>query len=169
MGDRTQVNLRVDPERKEEWVNYVEGSPEVENLTQLIRLAVTRHINDDVQGDNPEVSVDTSDIEQSLTRLENKMDALSDDVGVVKDEATPSVSRSASKALPDQEEVFTVLPSGDGPEDGITPPEVAQRIYGVNVGEMEIAKVSYVLPALHYEMSAVRWEEETLRFWKEDD
>jgi hypothetical protein len=163
MPDRTQINLRVDPQQKGEWVEYVENNAEVNSLAQLVRIGVSQYINDGGSGIEGDVTVDTGDMEQSLTRLENKIETLTDDVQVVKSEVT-GIGSPVPSLFPDPNDVFEAIPSGNGPEDGITPQTLDEKFPDMD-GIPEVAT------KLERNMSVVKKTPpgQRTKYWKEDD
>lgn len=93
---RTQINIKVSPDQKREWEDAAENHPEVESLSHLIRLSVTREIKDAAQ-DQQQASQDAggdvaasvaADVDESLMRIERKIKAVSEGVDDIKAEFT---------------------------------------------------------------------------------
>lgn len=161
MTERSQINLRVDSELKDEWKEYIEETGEFQTLTDLIRTAVIRHINGTNQGD-VSVDVDTDEIEQSLNRLETAVDDLSDDVDIVKREVT---SPDQQTGLPASNIVLNQLPPEDDPNGGRSPYAVADLL-GAKEGFVED-----VLNDMFHDLSIVKRREldnGEYVYWKED-
>lgn len=131
--DKENVNLWVDPERKNRWEKYLAEESEHQYLSQLIRQAVEREIQDetgtsanlseDVAGHFDDLRGSIDHVEQVMQEVESRLSGLERQV---RDD--PAVRQLAN-------EVFEILPSKAGIKDyetniadGATPPEhVAPR------------------------------------------
>lgn len=77
MGDKTQIHIQVEKEKKKNWGEYAEEHPEIpsSNLSQLIRRAVYNEI----EGSHSESSndgtatVDLSEVTEQQARTESEM------------------------------------------------------------------------------------------------
>jgi len=106
MGDEktTQVNVKLPLSQKREWEQYVEESEETTSLSHLIRLSVEREINDEriaggdgeigIDGEELDLDVDVTPIEERLTEVEGTLDRLID-----------AVESIETKEIADEEEI----------------------------------------------------------------
>lgn len=72
MGDKKQINLRVDSSQKEEWEEYIENSGRYSSLSGLIRASVEAEItgeSDNEQASSPAQSQDIESMKQDLERV----------------------------------------------------------------------------------------------------
>jgi|GEM_PF-3431601 len=72
MGEKVQINMRVDPEFKREVESYVEESNEYTSVTGLIRGAVNAKLktgDDPIQQSSPAIQSDVQDIKDDLERV----------------------------------------------------------------------------------------------------
>ncbi|WP_254273739.1 hypothetical protein [Haloarcula marina] len=75
MGDKTQVNIRIDETKKEDWCEYAEESAEYTSLSHLMRLAVEREM---AGTHSPESAQDAEvDLAPLLSRIEELDDTVS--------------------------------------------------------------------------------------------
>jgi hypothetical protein len=129
---RPQINIRVDTERKERWMEVAEESPQYNGLTHLIRLAVEKELADNF-GDSGtvdatldsestdllrEVSGTTERVEQGVTDLKARLRQVEERIG----ESGPRFSFKAA--------VRESLPEADSenPESGFTLTQIAARL-----------------------------------------
>ncbi|MFD1644657.1 hypothetical protein [Haloarchaeobius litoreus] len=128
--DKESVNLWVDPERKARWKQFVDEESDFQYLSQLIRKAVEREIQ---QSDDDGKAVELSEnvvghfdnLQNSIAELEQVMQEAEKRLSGIEREVRddPQVRQLAN-------EVFEILPSMDEIKhyeihiaDGATPPE----------------------------------------------
>jgi translation initiation factor 2B subunit (eIF-2B alpha/beta/delta family) len=70
---KTQINLKIEQERKDEWEQFAEEQPDMASLTALIRRAVSEYIQtDDENGEPAEVEqLLVNQFEQVQSRLDS--------------------------------------------------------------------------------------------------
>ena len=108
-SDRTQINITVNPERKERWEEYVNENNEASSLSHLIRLSVEREINRD-ESDGQAGEVDLSGIDERFDGLESRLDDLSVEIRqLVEQEEMENVEELAG-------DVYEELPRVDDEE-----------------------------------------------------
>lgn len=104
MSERTQVNLQVSPSQKQQWETAAKENPEYQNLSHLIRMAVSRELS----GGHDQQAVDNSqemaqilerlnsldDIQRSLTAIDSRLRDVENEV-----RHDPEVSEVASEVL----------------------------------------------------------------------
>jgi hypothetical protein len=84
MGEKTQLNIRIDEAKKKDWCEYAEESTEYTSLSHLMRLAVERemagtHSPDAGQNDEVDLAPLLSRIEElddTVSTMAAQMDAL---------------------------------------------------------------------------------------------
>lgn len=134
-SEKKRVNLRIDPETKSEWESHVDDSPEVNSLSQLIRLAMARHIATEsgaksVQ-DQPTTVAFDSETKEAINRIERKVEDVADGVGSVQSQLEAEYEFADPKQV-----VNSLLPEvpasrTQGPdigEVGMTAEEIAGKI-----------------------------------------
>lgn len=124
MGDRAQINIVVDIDRKKQWEQVAEENPEYESLSHLIRLSVLRELNRD-EYDNGSTDVDFTQVEDRFDSLEARLDELSSNVRrLVAEQEQEDVSELTNK-------VYEIIPR-------ITDEETWQaRLHDGNTGYVE--------------------------------
>ncbi|MWV64477.1 hypothetical protein GRS48_06515 [Halorubrum sp. JWXQ-INN 858] len=81
MGERMQVNFRVDEEQKDDWERYIDQTGKYSSLTGLIRTAVEKEINDDQTAtptESPAISADLQDLQDDIDRIQKDVRWLRD-------------------------------------------------------------------------------------------
>lgn len=135
-SDRTQINLTVNPERKERWEEYVEENNEASSLSHLIRLSVEREIDRD-KSDGQATEVELSGIDERFDALESRLDDLAVDVRqMVEQEEMESVEELAG-------EVYEELPRVDEDEvwkERLQSGEIDQLIVDDDATEEDLMK-----------------------------
>lgn len=86
---KTQINLKIEEEKKGEWEEFVENRPDMDSLTALIRRSVSEFIyrqeEDDESGVSEDLLIDNFEsIQSRLDNIENatkaiQMDQLTED------------------------------------------------------------------------------------------
>jgi hypothetical protein len=80
MGEKTQLNLRLEKSTKDKWEEYVDESGEFSTLSQLIRAAVSNEMKGRQTGDStphPEgMSDEIGDLQASVDVVEEKIEEL---------------------------------------------------------------------------------------------
>lgn len=87
MTEWENVNLRVAPERKDEWKQYVDDSPEAGNLSQLIRLAVTRHMQSEEPQQERRQPETSGEVLEALNGINNTLDDMEERLGALERES----------------------------------------------------------------------------------
>jgi len=129
---RPQINFRIDAERKKRWKEAADESPEYDDLSHLIRLAVEKELADESNNSGTvdasldsestdllrEVSGSTERIEQGVTDVKARLRQVEERIG----ESGPTFSLKAA--------VRESLPEADSenPEDGLTVRQIAARL-----------------------------------------
>ena len=108
--DYDQINFRIDPERKDEWQQYVEDSTEFRYVSNLIRYAVQQQIDGSAQSSNGDsvpsnIEDQLEDMQEVLEEVATRNARMEDDIGNIKTEVTkdPELTDLAN-------EVYEVLP-----------------------------------------------------------
>lgn len=78
MGEKKQINIQVNEEKKEQWENYAESNLEAANLSHLIRTAVQKEVNGRETPSVGQQSNDNSEVIQAVNQLERKIDEIGD-------------------------------------------------------------------------------------------
>ena len=108
-GEKKMVNFRVEQSQKRKWEEHVEGSNEYTSLSQLIRLAVERQINEPGRNEGGLDAATKDRINELVERsrqTEGKIDRMQDRLETVEkhlQEAPEDIKKLAG-------EVFDVLP-----------------------------------------------------------
>jgi len=117
MDEKAQVHVQVNSSTKEEWEQAAAEHPAVpnESLSQLIRLAVARELDDDQdtgQATGGEIAVDLSSIEEqqastekSLVELRNVVDRMDTRLNEVQRDVSASVEKQSLR-----DRLFHALP-----------------------------------------------------------
>ncbi|WP_435128412.1 hypothetical protein [Halobaculum sp. D14] len=112
--DKEQVNLWVDPKRKENWREYLEEDSEFQYLSQLIRQAVEQEINQTHNGTDSaklpkNIAANFDDLRGSIDQLEQVMQEVEKRLSGLEREVRddPKVRKLAN-------EVFEILPTQAG-------------------------------------------------------
>ncbi|GAA0298656.1 hypothetical protein [Halarchaeum salinum] len=125
MEERSQINFRVDVQTKREWDEYVSETPEVDSLSHLLRLSVSREMAEGSEGEIGDTENDfsgldivgeiRSEINPKLEDIQATVDGLaSEDSGKPEPYETNPVYQCLPQAEPDTKEherVFTGNPS----------------------------------------------------------
>lgn len=71
MVEKTQINLRLDPEQKDAWETYVDESGEFSTVTGLIRASVEREIANEQNSDrqSPALESDIGELKSDVERI----------------------------------------------------------------------------------------------------
>ncbi|MFD1598331.1 hypothetical protein [Halobellus rarus] len=168
MGERKpQINVAVNPERKETWERVVEEDGRFSSMSQLIRTAVSREISGSHDNTN-DSGKDVAELKDRIESLENTIQGMGSDFqelkGIIQAQ-TPTNQNLRS-------EVFAALPETEiGSHKADTPEEVAAKIGG----PVDAESVSDVLDELAAETGQVEsfFSEEdgerTIRYSKKGD
>jgi hypothetical protein len=134
--ERTQVNIRVDPETKEKWDQATGREPgkKYQSITELITQAVKKDLSDEADSDDSdagpvEIDADLSVIEDDLlpamARIENRFDDLETRLKTVEREITAGpdidLERTVAEILPPESEL-------DGTAGAMTVTDIAKTI-----------------------------------------
>lgn len=180
MGERTQINFLVDQEQKSKWETAVDDHSQAKNLSELIRLAVSREIADGNQSNSTAIEDEAfddmremiySEVVDPLQKIENELELLSNQIDALQREGV-----AADSNFDLQKAVFETLPTP--PED--SNPESSEP-HHFNRGEIALTAdeisdrlgadrddVTDVLEQLDDIMSVVRsgHSEQTKRWYK---
>lgn len=93
---KTQINIRVDEDLKDEWLEYVDSKPD-KSLSDLIRGSVAEHI----AKDGSEDTNSNEEVIEQIEHLEGRLDTIEDSVKAMKhDQLTEDeVMLSAESAI----------------------------------------------------------------------
>lgn len=83
------LNLRVEASTKEKWRNHIESNPEIDSLTDLIRLATSQYIRDWDDEDSNEIETTAElqkDILNEIQQLRRDVDDVHDKTRIIKDD-----------------------------------------------------------------------------------
>lgn len=72
MGEKAQINFRVDVSQKEAWEEFIDDSGRFSTLSELIRAAVEKEIHSDDARETietPAISSDLRDVKTDIERL----------------------------------------------------------------------------------------------------
>jgi len=139
-SDWEQVNIRLQPERKERWTSAVSEDTTYENLTHLIRLSVEKELKGEHEAPAPpedtggksEVS---GEVLTTLNRIERSVENMDDRLSALEQES--EVENKTNRVL--RNAIFEILPAEselDGGDDyGLTAKEIGQTL-GVEPGEV---------------------------------
>lgn len=118
--DRERFNMVLAPDQKEQWEDYRDENPNVDSLSHLVRLAVSKEIASSTRTDARESS---DDLEAHLAELVDqnqevveRLKSLEARLGTVEQslQEDPDIQKLAN-------EVFAVLPTADDIEDWDAP------------------------------------------------
>jgi hypothetical protein len=180
----SQLNMRIDENRKEEWEKFIEDSPEYETVSALVRASVAREMSSGGNsGENSGTGMGRlndrlTDIESDIEDLERSMSAIEGKLGRVLD--VIEQDQAVADIAP---EVFAQMPEFDSKQDAFdtyrNPPSAASTGEVVeNYGTVEwlvegtgfsTQQVEQALDKLQRETARVRTvsvEGET-RYWKQ--
>jgi hypothetical protein len=129
------IGLAVYPDIKEEWKQAVEDDPDADSLSQLIRVAVSRHIYDrsksgsevsqEIHDELTELLSQQQTLDQRLNEMSGQLREIRD--AVVGSEADPVIEELANdifELLPSEQEIQTsAVLSGDYDTKGVPAPE----------------------------------------------
>jgi cation transport regulator ChaC len=146
MGDSDweQVNIRLQPERKERWTSAVSEDTTYENLTHLIRLSVEKELKGEhdvpASSESTAGEADTSgEVLTTLNRIERSVENMDDRLSALEQES--EAENKTNRVL--RNAIFEILPAESelegGNDYGMTAEEIAKTL-GVEPGE-----VSYVI------------------------
>lgn len=77
MGEKKQINIRIDESKKEDWCEYADESAESTSLSHLMRLAVEREIAGNYSHEaNKDVDVDLSPVLSRIEELDNTVSTM---------------------------------------------------------------------------------------------
>lgn len=107
MAEKEQINMRVDPDRKERWEQYVEENRVNGGMTGLIRTAVKNYIeSDQSQSANPssvaipdDLTSELSEIKNTLNEVQFTVERTDESVGFLEQEIVGSDERPFSDRL----------------------------------------------------------------------
>lgn len=134
-SEKVRVNLRIQSDTKADWESYADDSPEVNSLSQLIRLAMTQYIATESGStqtpERTEVAELDSETKTAVNRIERKLDELGLSVNTIQSELEGDSEFGDPKQI-----VNAVLPTvpkskTQGPEIGevgMTASELAGKI-----------------------------------------
>ncbi|WP_251343407.1 hypothetical protein [Haloplanus halophilus] len=160
MGERPTIAFRVDETQKQKWESAVDDSDEYDSLSHLIRLSVSRELGDAYGTGSAETTSGNrdslGDIESLLTRLDGKIDGLTEIVESV--ESTVMANTAVSDATVTS--VYSELPTSL--HTAVTPQEIAEQ---VNVSKQE-ASIALAQISQSNAVNMIPDEDEP-RYWRE--
>lgn len=131
-----RIQLAVYPDTKEEWARAIKKDPNVDSISQLVRLAVNLYLNDDNDTSGASVAQDVHDHLSDLSTRQEKMLQRLDQVNgrvtdvrdaVVGTEVGPEIEALAEdvfEELPTEQEMQTdSVFTDDFDVDGVPAPE----------------------------------------------
>ena len=167
MSEKTRVALRVEESKRDEWEAFVEESSHYESLSQLIRTTVTNEVrsDDDDDAENGYSEADFDRLDNRLSEMESTLSEIRDGIYAEEEayDLPPSgdPNENASMDLP-RDDVFVLIPDGDGPDDGETAAEMAE---GTGYNEWVVSETANVL--YHDSGRVKRHDNDETRYWKE--
>lgn len=130
------IGIKVYPDTKEEWEQAVEDDPDADTLSQLIRVAVSRHIYDRAGSSGGELSEEIHEhltdihtqqqsVVQRLNEINGQLTDVHDEVvGSAIDSDTKELAKDIFEVLPTEQEIQTSPAlSGDYDTSGVPAPE----------------------------------------------
>lgn len=145
MTDTKTVTLRVSPDQKEKWEEYVKEHPEAGNLSHLIRLSVHKEMGSQPDSDDAQVPrkderigeliESVNQIQDTLNSMQTRMSTLEHDADILQDfdvrKAVLAVLPTPPKSayVPDEEGKGShVYADADFEEWAVTPDGIAQQL-----------------------------------------
>jgi len=108
-----RIQLAVYPDTKEEWEQAIERDPNVDSISQLVRLAVNLYLNDDSNRSGASVAQDVhehlTDLNTRQEKVLQRLDQVNGRVTDVRDAVIETEVGSEIEALAD--DVFEELPT----------------------------------------------------------
>ena len=81
MPERDQINLKLHPDQKQKWENYIENDSRIDSMSQLIRGAVEDKINTDEPTGTSDISEESlSEILEAINNVEASVENIADDI-----------------------------------------------------------------------------------------
>ena len=147
MVERTTVAVKVSQETKDEWEEYAEENPEVENLSQLIRFSVRREMQGSHDTENATESPQMEKVGENMSQLLEGFGDVEDRLAGLESQVS-AVEREVQAEGPGydlQQAVFQHLPSAKEAPDNAeycewaaTPEDLAEKVAG-NVKDVKAA------------------------------
>lgn len=172
MVDTTVVSVKIPRDVKEEWEQYAEENPDVDSLSHLIRLSVSKEMNASDQQER-ETGVQqaqaSGEVLESLKRIQNSIDGVDDRLTSIEKETEAEgpgfdVQNAVYEALPE-----VGLPDSLGPEDYRESEAVTHSDLAENIGIPE-DDVARALIRLHENMGQVvraKGPDGIFHYWRE--
>ena len=173
MVETTVVSVKIPRETKRTWEEYAEANPDVDSVSHLIRLSVTKEMNrsNESREDTSIQQVEASaEVLEALKRIRNSIDEVDDRLTSIEKE-----SKAEGPGFDVQNTVFDLLPESAMPPDklepidysdseAVTPTEIADTL---GIPEEDVARA---LIRLHEDMATVvrsRGSDGELLYWRE--
>ncbi|KZN24187.1 hypothetical protein A4G99_07020 [Haladaptatus sp. R4] len=121
------ISIKVGESVKDEWQQHVEGNPEVESVSHLIRLSVNKEIHGGHE--SPEKAVQSStdskqlgEVVEGLSKLQDSVEGVQERLTAIEKEKTVTQNKDI------QSMVFGMLPTCDRPKEGATVEDLASNL-----------------------------------------
>ena len=132
---QTTISIQIEETRRKEWEEYLKNRPEIENFSQLIRVAVSNEIADTqpVEDNNSlAAEQELSDVVNGLNSLKDTMQGFTDQLAAIEEGQTDKVDMSRAvlislPAPPSEKPVETSGRNGsDRSQDSASPTSFAK-------------------------------------------
>lgn len=179
--DRASVNLWVDHDRKATWEDYVEESPDLQHVSQLIRRSVEQEINgtsDSDVGMPPELDARLDEVVETVRQFERLVNRIDERLVTIEEAVRDNpdlrdLSNELFEVLPTRDEIndyrTLVNQAGSRPPENVVSAVRSGRIGDIarGVGQPE-SRVRQALEKLQTDTHRVRSIEidDTQRFYK---
>lgn len=172
MADSTVVSVKIPRETKQMWEEYAEENPNVDSVSHLIRLSVTKEMN---ASNEPEQGTDVQQVEasaevlESLKRIQNSITEVDDRLTAIEKESEAEgpgfdIQNTVFESLPETPMPPAFPPEEIDPSRAFTPAEISSN---VGLAEDEVAKA---LIKLHENTASVvraKGPDGKLLYWRE--
>lgn len=159
MADTTVVSVKIPRNVKEEWEQYAEENPDVDSLSHLIRLSVSKEMNASDQQER-ETGVQqaqaSAEVLESLKRIQNSISDVDDRLTSIEKE-----TEAEGPGFDVQNAVYEALPEIGLPPDSLEPEDyreseaVTHSALAENIGISE-DDVAQALIRIHENMGQVK-------------
>lgn len=110
MTDRSQINIRINSEKKKEWEKHVDESDEYRSLTHFIEKAAARERSGrQVQSNSPAVDGEIDELKDEMADIRNLVKGLQSDIDNLKQLSERAIEQSHDTRETDTERYQTVL------------------------------------------------------------
>lgn len=167
MSDQTRrtavVTLAVYPATKEEWEAAAENDPNADSLSQLVRVAVNRYLNeqfgDSSRGVSQDVHEQLTELNSQYGRLASEFDELKGQLTDIRDEVTGTTVGPEIEAL--AEDVFEALPSKQEAHTESVLSESGTGVPAPKPGTVEWLATQFEAPQYHIQSALDHLQETT--------